>query len=289
MLNSTYPPVWRAVVYTVFGDESHDEASARVFAVAGLFGSEDDWGAFNAKWSARTGGKVFHAADCETDKGDYGSSPHPDNLRLYKDLVHILADSKILGFGTAMDLAGWREFFPGVPEDIPYYRCFRDVVLKCGDWTRWAIPRGTVKFTFDQRIESNYNAGILYTHMAEQPEWTTYFNEEISFASRKLVGIQAADLYAREVMKHLDNIVGPVKRPIRRSLEALQSVKRFGADFLMREHFADFRRQFNDVAARVGMSPQLYVDWLNEHKISDNISSRHRYLIELDHKKKAGN
>jgi hypothetical protein len=30
-------------MYSVFGDESHDETKSRVFAVAAIFGSEDDW------------------------------------------------------------------------------------------------------------------------------------------------------------------------------------------------------------------------------------------------------
>lgn len=270
------------VLYSAFGDESHDEANARVFAVAGLFGSEDDWNSHNGKWLARTGGKIFHASDCETDQGDFAGIDHAENMRLYKDLTQILCASRIMGYGMAIDLAGWREFFPGVLDDVPYYRSFREVVLRCGNWARWVIPQGTVKFTFDSRIESNYNAGVLYTYMAQQPEWNGYFDEEISFASRKLVGIQAADLYVREVMKHLDNIVGPTRRPTRRSFEALQKVKRFGADFLMREHFEDFRRKFESVAASVGMDRDRYAAWLAKHGLNDNISSRHRYIIELD-------
>ena len=273
---------WRAFLYTVFGDESYDESKARVFAVSGLFGSEDDWGELEISWRARTGDRIFHAVDCDSDGGEFANSTHAENKALYKDLTQLLCGSRIIGFGSAMDIAGHAEFFPDVPRDIPYYRCFRDVVVKCSDWAKSAIPRGPVKFTFDSRRESNYNAGVLYDYLVNLPERKTQEDfEEISFASRKLVGIQAADLYAREVMKHLDNKIGPVHRPMRRSMEELTKMKRFGFDLYMREYFQDFRRQFAEVAKRVGVDVPQYMGWLKENKIDDNVSSRHRYMIEL--------
>src|ERR1035437_1693861 len=45
----------RVVMYSVFGDESHDEKRQRVFAVAGLFGSHEDWAQIEARWLAACG------------------------------------------------------------------------------------------------------------------------------------------------------------------------------------------------------------------------------------------
>ena len=214
----------------VFGDESHDPKCERVFAAAALFGTEEQWGAVRAQWTDRLDGRVFHASDCETDHGEFVGTDHAENLKLYADLTKILAESKLLGFGSAMDLAAHSEFFAGTPADIPYYRCFRDVVFQCGKWAKWAIPADTAEIYFDQRVESDYNAGVLYGHIASLPDWdcAPFLRTPLKIASRSEVGIQAADLYAREVMKHLDNTVGPVKRPMRRSMEALQKTKRFG-------------------------------------------------------------
>lgn len=66
--------------------------------------------------------------------------------------------------------------------------------------------------------------------MVHQPEWRfhPYMADEVSIASRKEVGIQAADLVAREAMKHLDNQIGPKQRLTRGSLRALEKTKRFG-------------------------------------------------------------
>jgi len=274
----------------VFGDESHDPKSERVFAVAALFGTEEQWNAFQALWTARLGGRIFHASDCGTDHGEFADSPHSENLELYADLTRILASSKLLGFGSAMDLAGYNEFFGEAPADIPYYRCFRDVVWQCGKWAKWAIPADTAEFHFDQRVESDYNAGVLYGHIASLPDWdcAEYLRTPLKISSRADAGIQAADLYAREVMKHLDNAVGPVERPMRRSMQTLRETNRFGCDLQLREFFEDFRRKFDEVANKVGMSAEHYRQWLRENGQADSISSRHRYLIDIDAAEAAG-
>lgn len=257
-------------MWQVFGDESHDPKNERVFVVAALFGIEEQWADFGKAWTARIGGRIFHASDCETDHGEFADTPHDENLRLYADLTKILAASKLLGFGSAMDLKAHNEFFAGTPADIPYYRCFRDVIWQCGKWAKW--------------VESDYNAGVLYDHIASLPDWdcAKYLRTPLEISSRAEVGIQAADLYAREVMKHLDNTIGPTRRPMRRSMAALQATKRFGCDLHLREFFGDFRRKFDSLAVKTGMNVEHYRQWLGQHGQADTISSRHRYLIDLD-------
>jgi hypothetical protein len=107
------------------------------------------------------------------------------------------------------------------------------------------------------RIETNYNAGVLYSYMAQLEEWSasSLLSEKVSFASRKYVGIQVADLIARETMKHLDNMIGPVKRDKRRSFAALQDTKRFMFTYWVREWFEGFSRDYDRVSASVGTVP----------------------------------
>jgi len=62
-----------AIMLSVFGDESADETQQRVFAVAGVIGSEGAWAELEAKWVTRNGGIPFHAADCESGHGDGGA------------------------------------------------------------------------------------------------------------------------------------------------------------------------------------------------------------------------
>ena len=46
-------------------------------------------------------------------------------------------------------------------------------------------------------------------------------HDEIGFATKKTIGIQAADLITREAMKVLDNRIGPVRRLSRTSAKVL--------------------------------------------------------------------
>jgi hypothetical protein len=62
----------------------------------------------------------------------------------------------------------------------------------------------------------------------ENPEWKERLSSKISFESS--IGnprIQVSDLLAREVMKDLDNLIGPVRREIRGSWRALRETGRF--------------------------------------------------------------
>src|SRR5438270_628999 len=86
------------VMASIFGDESADAHKQRVFAVSGLIGTDIQWDQLKAQWSERIGNVIFHATDCESDKGDFKDRPHQENLKLYEDLTKILVASEIRGY-----------------------------------------------------------------------------------------------------------------------------------------------------------------------------------------------
>jgi hypothetical protein len=137
------------VMLTVFGDESHDEKQQRIFAVAGILGSQEEWDELTPRWLIRTGGKAFHAADCESDQGEYKGVPHRENLKLYADLVKMISKTKMLGYGVAMDLEAHKISFPDVVENIPYQKCFEQVVIYFAERAYLHIPQQKVEFVFD--------------------------------------------------------------------------------------------------------------------------------------------
>ena len=222
------------MIYSVFGDESYDQKRERVFAVAGVFGTENEWDKLAEKWTARTQREEFHAAEWQTN------NRHVE----YADLSRILAASNLNGWGVAMDLTDYAQIFDNAADNfLPYYACFIRVVNHFGEFTKMMIPQGTVKFTFDQNLDVQYNAAAIYDHAAHLPEWECgpLLAGDLSFSSRKNPRIQAADLWAYEVMKHMDNtLVGPTRRPMRKSLEALRKTKRFGFHMLGAEYFETF-------------------------------------------------
>ena len=63
---------------------------------------------------------------------------------------------------------------------------------------------------------------VIRTSSNSDSEHHKYMHNEKAFATRKTVGIQVADLLAREAMKLMDNEYGPVQRPMRGSYRAIR-------------------------------------------------------------------
>jgi len=257
----------------VYGDDSADEKKERVCAVAGVVGTILAWRSIERQWIVRTDGIPFHAKDCDSDRGYYKSFPHAENKALYKDLVTLIAESHLHGFGVAIDLMAARRAFPGAEPEIGYYRAFLKVMQAMKDCAK--KNREVADFTFDMRMESEHNAALLYGSAREtEPEWTPYLAEKITFElSRKNPRLQVADLVAREAMKALDNQIGPRKRDIRRSWKALRDTGRFGTEAYSEGWFSDLKRQYAELEKKVGFCKQDYLDWLNGRKRQHSVTN----------------
>ena len=250
--------------------------------MSGLIATAEIWESFQRAWLDRTGGKVFHAADCEGDHGDFVTTQensHPDNLRLYADLVQILGHSGVRGYAAAFDVGAWLEAFPGAPKDFGYYKCLTEV-LKHFAYTSEYQDGTELEFTLDRRQESEHNAGLLYHYFASMPEWkerNVFFGAKVSFGSRKNVRIPAADIVAREAMKHLDSLN---KRPMRRSLQALAKLPGapFKFDFFTREYCFHTRSIWPYLETKSGMNHEIYAAWLKTNGLLDNWSNRFEFV-----------
>jgi hypothetical protein len=160
-----------AVIYTVYGDESFDLGAKRVFAVAGVFGRQCEWDELSPKWFAKTGGLDFHAAQCESDRGDFARNDHKVNLGIYRDVTKLLCSTNLLGEAMVIDLQAYRQHFPDPDEWGPYYLCFAHVVMMAARYAYVSIPPGQVKFIFDQNPDRQYNAALMYDYMRHLKEW----------------------------------------------------------------------------------------------------------------------
>jgi hypothetical protein len=263
-------------VLSVFGDESSDETKQRVFAVAAVVGTENQWDVLAEAWLARTKGVPFHANHCESGWGDYKDIPHADNHLLYRDLTTLLVGSGLSGWGFAIDLAAQKKIFPDAP-DISYYKGFSEVIAAMVVLA--AKYNQPVKFTFDMREESEHNSAFLYKMYRERPEVKVDMFRNVTFArSREEPRVQVADLWARETMKALDNIIGPVKRGPRKSWEALAGTKRFAMDAIGLEWFESLKGQMDSMQREYGMEPVKYHQWLNRNKLQPSITNMFRFL-----------
>ena len=245
----------------VYGDDSADEKQERVCAVAGVVGTIMAWRSVERQWIAMTNGIPFHAKDCDSDQSDYRQFSHEENKQLYKDLTTLVAQSHLHGYGLAIDLAAAKRVFPKAP-DFAYYRAFLRVMQVMKECAK--ANNEVADFTFDMRMETEHNAGLLYGTTKEyEREWSPHLAEKVTFeVARKNPRIQVADLVAREVMKALDNFIGPVKRPIRKSWVTLRDSGRFDAEAYSEDWFNDLKNKYAELEKAVGFREQDYVNWL---------------------------
>ena len=106
--------------------------------------------------------------------------------------------------------------------------------------------------------------------------------QKISFSSRSEIGIQAADVWVRELMKRCDGHLFSDRYDPRPQWKMLQCSGRFGANVVLAEHFQDLKRQRSTVQEQTGVSPEKYGAWLTTKGIRDNQSNRIRYIIDTD-------
>ncbi len=278
------------IVLSVYGDESHDGKEEKVYVVSGVGGTEQDWIELSSSWNQITGGKIFHAADCDAGKGAYKDIDIADRRQLFKKLVQAIVSSRIMGFALVTDLIAFHEFNQGVVEKIPYHHCFLRVVEYFAFIGRILIPPEIVTFTFEMNPEMTYSSGVLYDYMVTTDEWEygSQLSPKISFANKNYVGIQVADIVAREAMKHYLNFYsGPKKYDIPRlSFAALNRTNRFSFRVHGRAYWQWFREQFEEISKQSGISVEKYKEWLIKNKLPDNVTSRNRYMLFLNNEQK---
>lgn len=264
----------------VFADESSDGTQERTFAIGAIIASNEEWVRLENKWSERTGGKVFHATDCESDQGLHSATSHSENKTLYKDLVTILAESKAWGFGAAYDFCSYRELFPAVDLEICYLRALLFIVNFFKGFSDRHF-KDVVQFTFDRREQSNYWAGKIYSLMAFAPENRALIKEDLVFSSPSICPrLQMADLFTYEVRKELDNRIGPIVRPRRRSMQVLTKDERFGCDMFLREYFEDMKRKLPAVEVNdPAFTREAYRAWLEKVQRTDTTKNRLLFYI----------
>lgn len=230
-----------------YGDDGSDEKKERVISVSVIAGYEDWWKQAEDDWAIRCGEIPFHATDCESDSGDYQGQPHEENKAMYRDLVGILATSRLGGIGSAMDLTARKKIFPNSPAP-DYYRAFQDCLAKLANVAENLDD--VVEVTFDVSTENEYNAGLLYSYMRNvDGRLGRYLHPKISFVSwKESPRVQMADMLAFEAWK------------------VLRATGRFETLSYSDDWFKDLKSHIDsgELERIVGFNEIDYKDWLQE-------------------------
>ncbi len=278
------------IIVSIFGDESSDETHERVFSVAGLVGTDEEWAEAEALWRDVTRGEEFHAAEWE----------HAKRFDDYKAATQALIASRVAGVVMSMDLRAFRSVIPDQLPDAGYYACFSKLISGMSrEWHLWneralANPEGgdpqvaQVRFTFDHRKESGSNAGCIYAALKDmdKPERSRLLGADVSFDSRKNPRIQMADLVAREAMKDLDRRVVSKSYSKRKSMIALEE----SGHFKFIEFHRDYFERLAAYVANIDRNEEFlrrYREWLintgrvqNGH-VHDTWANRSAFLVSV--------
>jgi len=272
-------PGWELIVYAVYGDESRDEEHGRVYAVASVFGHDDDWAELEGPWKAVLGDRVFHAAECEFGKGDFRDLKQGEGKRIYRELVTLIAQRKFFGLGVAISVLDYSKSFPNDFVDAPYLWAFGDCIHAASELAYLTIPSGPLEITFDRNEPIEHNTGTMYAFLrrSRNTKHRELLPDKISFACRRTLGIQVADLFARETMKRMDTDITKADLPIRRSFVALQKTGRFNYRSLVAANFEENKRE---LAARFSPRADMssYRKWLENNRLQDCLSNRIAHL-----------
>jgi hypothetical protein len=137
-------------------------------------------------------------------------------------MVTIVADSPLVALGTALEIGMFRSVFPDAPPETPYLLCFQSVLIDFSGLSRIYLPPDDVTFVFEQNSDYEYNAAFLFDKLKKTTKWADHNRlDVVTYASKgKRIGLQPADLVAREVMKHRHNELSS-KRLTRASIRGL--------------------------------------------------------------------
>jgi hypothetical protein len=264
-----------AVVLTAYGDESSDATNQRTFSIAAVVGSHETWDALTPKWHEATGGIVFHAADCEAGYNDFSGMSLPDRLKLIRRLASLLATSGLIGHASVIDLKAHRLFATSFRDDLPYLHAFSEVITQCAEVGYLSIPREPVSFILDRNLGREYNAVHLYYEVMQKRN-EILAGGGVSFKTRDEMGIQAADLFAREAMKSMDSWNSGAGRPV--STEAFSLLTGAPKRFYVRTMGHAYFKQARHLADKFANNPGPYRDWLSRKRLVDNTTNRLDYL-----------
>src|ERR1700733_2248268 len=182
-----------------------------------------------------------------------------------------------------MNLSGYSNALDRPVDELPHYFCFIEVIKEFALRVRYLIPQDKVEFTFDRNLKTQYNCTFMYDYMVTLPEWSDreLVADRIAFSTRKNPKIQAADLWAREVMKYGEECLKRNQPIMRGSFQALEETDRFACAFFDASYFTDMRRKLIE-RREPGHSLNEYDAWREKHRMQDTTENRIRYHIYLN-------
>jgi hypothetical protein len=210
-------------------DDSGDEKQKRFVSVGGLVGNPRQWEHFDKKWCVATYElkQPFHSTDCEAQRGCCEGWTVEKSTALMKELTGVISFARLGAFGAIVPAGEYREIFPESHKYDPYFLALKQTIINMAYICRLAGLQGLADSVVicHEDGETSTEAFQIYKDLKSLATWNdSKYLDGFSVGTKKLAGLQGADLVAREAFKHADNLG---VRPLRRSVKAIQKSTSF--------------------------------------------------------------
>jgi hypothetical protein len=202
-------------------DDSSDPLRQEYFLAGGLLADEERWIDFESAWKKATEHleQPFRSTDCECQHGQFADWNKSDCDALMAQLVGLLDEHRIGGFASVIPVPDFQAVFPQLDKLAPYLLAVEHTFLNMAHIA--AKTDEEIHVWFEQGTAPDADIMRIYKRLKNLECWEHRRRiTNISFADKRMPQLQAADLVAREALKHMQN---RGIRPMRKPFERLQS------------------------------------------------------------------
>jgi hypothetical protein len=204
---------------TAYCDESGTDNKNRVAAVAGYIGQVSEWRRFEQDWAPILKKKPYrvklmHRADLETWHGEFTEARgwNPTRRKEFLRELHPIIKSRTkVALACAVIKEDWEEvmpdwlkrFFGGV-----YGWCAHDCVVGARVWCERPNRKYNhpLNWIFECGALGHGQVSEMFSQLGREPILSNEFRiGTVSFASKDVVPLQAADTLAYEIFKQVEN------------------------------------------------------------------------------------
>jgi hypothetical protein len=210
-------------------DESGSHAGTPAFVVAGYLATSAQWLAFEERWIAALhdfGVDCFHMHELEHRSVKFKGWTTETAISLQSRLIEIINQTVMIGICCGLTVADYEAATP--PQchrniRFAYLMCFYECLTGARLYMEERKPSEPVRFIFDQNKEFSPMMHQVYNAARREWDYPDWMGP-LSFEDRRrFVPLQAADLLAYEMFKHMTHRSVEPWRKNRKSLMALDT------------------------------------------------------------------
>lgn len=214
---------------TVYFDDSGTSRNDSVAAVAGYVGAVAQWERFHTEWNnllREFGVSQMHRADLESFYGEFvGWTPQKRDTLVNK-AQRIIKHRTYVGIGNSVIKADFEQIFPPILQKFyggPYGYCAFLCIARAVRWHGSKKISDPLDWVFEAGTKGSAQFNRLMSALYADPDLRRDFRVNgWAFRSKAVVPLQAADVLAYEMFKHVTNqIVDEGKRGTRISFNHL--------------------------------------------------------------------